>query len=243
VEWDLTYTEYLTNLIFFGCICIIRHSSRGSNISSSISSKLFISETILYGTNLSHVSIWDPYLNYSYDKMYLPNTCSTDSYFVVYEGWYLYCDKFCSVCSELIRKIKRTHSTVFVLQLSDLRFWSANTNKPLGRFGRGWEYNVPLTSDGFSRIILRVIRWKSHKLGLFLQDTKLSRFTKSCDVCYSNKEYFEERVALTVRSLSPATDSSSYTSKVGWIWTTTGQFYGSDEICDITTNTVYEEIC
>ena len=102
---------------------------------------------------------------------------------------------------------------------------------------------MPLTSDGYSRIIFLVIRWKTHKLGLFLQDTKLSRFTKSCDVCYSNKDYFEERVALTVRSLSPSTDSSSYTSKIWWIWTTTGQFYGSDEICDIYTSTVYEEIC
>ena len=102
---------------------------------------------------------------------------------------------------------------------------------------------MPLTSDSFSRIILHVIRWKTHKLGLFLQDTKSSRFTKSCDVCYSNKEHFEERDELTVRSLSPATDPSSYTSKIGWIWITTGQFYGSDEICDIYTNTVSEEIC
>jgi hypothetical protein len=89
---------------------------------------------------------------------------------------------------------------------------------------------VPLTSDGFSRIILRVIRWKIHKCGFFLQDTKLSRFTKSCGVCYSNKQYFEERDALAVKSLSPATDSSSYTSTIGWIWTKTGQFYRSDEI-------------
>jgi hypothetical protein len=103
-------------------------------------------------------------------------------------------------------------------------------NKPLGRFGHGWEFNVPLTSGGFSRIILHVIRWKIHKRGFFFQDTKLSIFTKSCDVCYSNKQYFEERDALTVRSLSPATDSSNFTSKIGWVWTTTGQFYGSDEI-------------
>ena len=44
---------------------------------------------------------------------------------------------------------------------------------------------MPLTSDSFSRIILHVIRWKIHKRGLFLRDTKLSRFNKSCDVCYS----------------------------------------------------------
>jgi hypothetical protein len=52
----------------------------------------------------------------------------------------------------------------------------------------------------------------------------------------SNKQYDEERDALTVRCLSPATDSNSYTSKTGWVWTTTGQFYGSDEIWDIYRN-------
>jgi hypothetical protein len=82
---------------------------------------------------------------------------------------------------------------MFVLQLSDLRFWSANMSKPLGRFGRGWKFNMRLTSDGFSKIILHVIRWKIHKRGFFLQDTKLSRFIKSCDVCYSNKQYSEKK--------------------------------------------------
>jgi hypothetical protein len=103
------YLYWLFDWFYFGCMCIIKHSSRRSKIYSSISSKRFILETVLFGTNLSHVITSELYLKYSYVTIYLPNTNSTYSYFVVCEGWYLCCDKFYSVCSKLTCKMQRTH--------------------------------------------------------------------------------------------------------------------------------------